>query len=108
MCLPGLRSDMLRCMEWLDPVLHLLALPRFGLATLFLASFISATLVPVASEPALYGLLRLNPEMFWSAIFVATAGNTLGGMLDWWMGWQAHDIVDKYAKSRWHTKALGW
>ena len=60
-------------MDWLDPILAMLALPRFGLTTLFIASFISATLLPVASEPALYGLLRLNPELFWSATIVATA-----------------------------------
>jgi membrane protein YqaA with SNARE-associated domain len=95
-------------MEWLDPILNVLALPRYGLVTLFIASFISATLLPVASEPALYGLLRLNPDLFWSAIVFATAGNTLGGMLDWWMGWQAHDIVDKYSQSKWHAKALDW
>ncbi|HTH77545.1 MAG TPA: YqaA family protein [Ramlibacter sp.] len=95
-------------MEWLQPILNLLTLPRYGLATLFIASFISATLLPVASEPALYGFLRLNPELMWSAILVATAGNTLGGVVDWWMGWEAHHIVDKYAKSKWHAKALAW
>ena len=95
-------------MDWLVPILNLLALPRYGLGALFVASFISATLLPVASEPALYGLLRLNPELFWSAILVATAGNTLGGVVDWWMGWQAHHIVDKYSTSKWHAKALGW
>ena len=95
-------------MEWLDPLIGWLSLPRFGLATLFIASFISATLLPVASEPALYGLLRLNPDLLWSAIFVATLGNTLGGVLDWWMGYGAHRVVDKYAHSRWHMKATYW
>ncbi len=95
-------------MEWFEPVLDLMALPRFGLTTLFVASFISATLLPVASEPALYGLLRLNPDLFWSAIFVATAGNTLGGILDWWMGYGAHRVLDKYAHSKWHLKAIDW
>ncbi len=95
-------------MEWLDPVLNWLALPRFGLTTLFIASFISATLLPVASEPALYGLLRLNPDLVWSAIAVATAGNTLGGVLDWWMGYGAHQVIDKYQHSRWHSKAIDW
>jgi len=98
----------LRPMEWLDPILNWLALPRFGLTTLFIASFISATLLPVASEPALYGMLRLNPELFWSAIVVATIGNTLGGVVDWWMGYGAHRAVDKYSHSRWHAKALDW
>jgi membrane protein YqaA with SNARE-associated domain len=94
--------------DWLAPLLALLALPRFGLSTLFVAAFISATLLPVGSEPVLYGLLRLNPDMFWSAIFVATAGNTLGGMLDWWMGYGAHEVVDKYSHSKHHVKALDW
>ncbi len=94
--------------QWLDPILTLLALPRFGLTTLFIASFISATLLPVGSEPALYGLLRLNPDLFWSAIFVATAGNTLGGALDWWFGYGAHQVVDKYGHSKSHTKAIEW
>ena len=95
-------------MDWLEPILALLALPRFGLTTLFLAAFISATLLPVGSEPVLFGLLHLNPELFWSAIFVATAGNTLGGAVDWWMGWGAHQVVDKYRHSRSHVKAIEW
>ena len=95
-------------MEWFDPLLNWLALPRFGLAALFIVSFISATLLPVASEPALYGLLRLNPELLWSAIFVATAGNTLGGVLDWWIGYGAHQVIDKYEHSKWHVKAIDW
>ncbi len=94
--------------DWLVAFLAVLALPRFGLSTLFAAAFISATLLPVASEPALFGLLRLNPDLFWSAIFVATVGNTLGGVVDWWMGYAAHQVVDKYHHSRSHLKAIEW
>jgi membrane protein YqaA with SNARE-associated domain len=94
--------------DWIDPLLALLALPRYGLTTLFLAAFISATLLPVGSEPILFGLLRLNPDIFWSAIVVATIGNTLGGALDWWMGYGAHQVVDKYHHSRSHVKAIKW
>jgi len=93
---------------WLDPLLALLALPEYGLSTLFVAAFVSATLLPIGSEPALFGLLKLNPELFWSAIAVATAGNTLGGMLDWWLGYEARHVVDKYSHSRHHMKALGF
>ena len=95
-------------MTWLEPILALLALPRYGLSTLFVAAFISATLLPVGSEPALVGLLMLNPELFWSAVFVATAGNTLGGAVDWWMGYGAHQVVDKYGHSKSHLKAIEW
>lgn len=93
---------------WLDPLLAVLALPEYGLSTLFLAAFVSATLLPVGSEPALFGLLKLNPELFWPAVFVATAGNTLGGMVDWWMGYGAHQVVDKYHHSKSHVKAIEW
>jgi membrane protein YqaA with SNARE-associated domain len=91
---------------WMETLFALLALPQFGLSTLFLAAFISATLLPVGSEPALFGLLKLNPDLYWSAILVATAGNTLGGMLDWWMGYGAHKVADKYSHSHAHLKAL--
>ena len=86
----------------------LLALPQYGLSTLFVVSFVSATLLPLGSEPALFGLLKLNPEIFWPAIAVATAGNTLGGMVTWWMGYGAHRMTDKYAHSSHHLRVLGW
>ena len=93
---------------WLETLFALLALPQYGLSTLFVAAFISATLLPIGSEPALFGLLKLNPDLFWSAVLVATAGNTLGGMVDWWLGYGAHAAVDKYKHSRTHLKALAF
>ena len=40
---------------------------------------------------------------------MATAGNTLGGAIDWWMGYGAHQVVDKYAPlASSHVKALEW
>ena len=93
---------------WIEHLLTLLALPKFGLSTVFVVSFISATLLPLGSEPVVFGLVKLNPEMFWPAIFVATAGNTLGGAVDWWMGYGAHKVADKYGHSNHHTRALNW
>ncbi len=85
-----------------------LALPQFGLSTLFVVAFVSATLLPLGSEPALFGLLKLNPELFWPAVLVATAGNTLGGALTWWMGYGAHKVADKYSHSSHHLRAIAW
>src|SRR6478672_10642038 len=85
---------------WMSTLMGWMALPQYGLSTLFMVSFISATLLPLGSEPALFGLLKLNPDLFWQAVFVATAGNTLGGMLDWWLGYQAHQVADKWKRSR--------
>lgn len=91
---------------WMESLLVLLALPRYGLSTLFVVAFVSATLVPLGSEPALFGLVKLNPGLLWSALAVATVGNTLGGVVDWWLGHAARTITDRYAGSHAHVKAL--
>ena len=93
---------------WIDPLLTLLALPRFGLSTVFLVSFISATLLPIGSEAAVFGLVKINPALFWPAIVVATIGNTLGGAVSWAMGYGAHQMVDRYGHSATHLRALRW
>lgn len=93
---------------WLEFLLNLLALPQYGLSTVFVISFVSATLLPLGSEPALFALVKLNPSLFWPAILVATAGNTLGGALDWWLGYGAHRVVDRYGHSPSHVRALAW
>ena len=93
---------------WLEQLLVLLALPQYGLSTVFVVSFISATLLPLGSEPAVFGLVTLNPHLFWPAILVATAGNALGGALTWAMGLASHQVVDRFQHSRHHLKALDW
>lgn len=57
-----------------------------SLWSLFLGSFIAATLVPVSSEVMLFAVLKLHPELLWPALTVATAGNSLGGMVSYGMG----------------------
>lgn len=93
---------------WLEQLLVLLALPKFGLSTVFVVSFISATLLPLGSEPVVFGLVELNPQLFWPAIGVATVGNALGGAVTWAMGLASHKVVDKYGHSRHHLRALEW
>ena len=92
----------------MQSVLAALALPEYGLSTVFVVSLVSATLLPMGSEPAVFGLVKLNPDLFWPAIGVATAGNTLGGMLSWWMGWGAHRMLDRWQGSPQHLRALAW
>lgn len=93
---------------WISSLLAALALPEFGLSTVFVIAFVSATLLPMGSEPAVFGLVKLNPDLFWPAIAVATIGNTLGGAVSWWMGWGTHRMVDRYRHSSTHVRALGW
>ena len=94
--------------DWINHLLALLALPQYSFGTVFLVSFISATLLPLGSEPVVFGLIQLNPESFWQVIFLATAGNTLGGAVDWWMGYGAHQVANKYSHSKLHMKVLDW
>lgn len=93
---------------WIPTLLKLLALPEYSLGTVFVVSFISATLLPMGSEPLVFGLVQLNPALFWPVVLVATVGNTLGGAVSWWMGYGAHRVADRYGHSAHHLRALEW
>ncbi len=86
-----------------------LALPQVGLLTVFMVSLLSATLLPMASMPAVYGLIKLNPELFWPALIVATAGNTAGGAISYWMGLGAEKAFERLAhRTPTQLRALAW
>ena len=93
---------------WLQTLLAALALPKFGLSTVFVVALVSATLLPLGSEPAVFGLVKLNPDMFWPAVLVATAGNTLGGAVTWWMGYGAERAYEQLAHHHPDNRALRW
>ncbi|HEY9459189.1 MAG TPA: DedA family protein, partial [Paralcaligenes sp.] len=56
-----------------DWFLLTLALPKVGLSAVFVVSLLSATLLPLGSEPAVFGFVKLAPHMFWPAVLVAAA-----------------------------------
>jgi membrane protein YqaA with SNARE-associated domain len=87
--------------KWL---LSVLAVPDVGLTSVFFISVLSATLLPLGSEPAVFAVIKANPALFWPAIVVATIGNTLGGIIDYWMGYEAKQALGKERESRW----FGW
>ncbi len=84
--------------HWL---LTFFAVPEIGLSSVFLVSFISATLVPLGSEPVVFAVIKANPSIFWAVIFVATVGNTLGGALNYAMGYSAKVIFVKERDTVW-------
>jgi len=94
--------------DWINHLLQLLALPQYSLSAVFVVAFISATLIPLGSEPVVFGLIQLQPDAFWPVVLVATAGNTLGGAVDWWMGYGAHRVAGQYTHSSVHVRALTW
>jgi membrane protein YqaA with SNARE-associated domain len=80
-------------------LLSVLALPKVGLSAIFIISLVSATLLPLGSEPAVFAFVKAAPDMFWPAILVATAGNTLGGIISYGMGLGAEKTYE-----RWHRR----
>lgn len=57
-----------------------------SLVSLFAATFVAATLIPLSSELVLFAVLKAHPDMAWAAIAVATLGNTLGGLTTYALG----------------------
>ena len=93
---------------WILQLLTALALPQYGLVTVFVVSVISATLLPMGSEFAVIGLVKLSPDLFWPAVAVATVGNTIGGAISWWMGYGAEALYERIEHKRLRLRALSW
>jgi membrane protein YqaA with SNARE-associated domain len=74
--------------------------PEHGLAGLFAASFIASTVLPLSSEAALFGFLRLYPDQFAAALALATLGNTLGGMTSYAIGRMLPARIEKKLNPR--------
>ncbi len=90
--------------SWVQSLVAWFALPSHGLSTVFVVSFVSATLLPLGSEPAVFGYAKLNPEQFWLVVAVATVGNTLGGAVDYWLGRGAKRAIARHRE----THYLKW
>jgi membrane protein YqaA with SNARE-associated domain len=87
-------------------LLSVLAMPQIGLGSVFIISTISATLIPLGSEPTVFAVIKANRDLFWAAIGVATLGNTLGGAINYWMGYGAKQTFAKERESRWFVWLL--
>jgi membrane protein YqaA with SNARE-associated domain len=95
-------------MNALAAALAWLALPSVGLPGVFVLALLSATLLPMGSEPAVAALVLARPELFWPAVMVATLGNTLGGGVSWWMGRGAGRLASQWQARSAHARALVW
>ena len=94
------RAQCGRMDHWFAGVVAWLSLPQYGLLTLFVVALVSATLLPLGSEPALAGLVLLNPSLIWWAILVATLGNTIGGAISWATGYGAERAYESLAHKK--------
>jgi membrane protein YqaA with SNARE-associated domain len=82
----------------------------YSLWGLFLASFLAATVVPFSSE-ALLSFLIINGTNAYAAVLVATAGNWLGGMSSFAIGYLGKwEWIEKYLRikretiEKWHDR----
>ncbi len=73
-------------------------LTELGYLGLFIAAFLAATVVPFSSEVVFTALVYngLDP---WRAVFVATAGNWLGGLTCYYLGHMGKiEWIEKYLR----------
>jgi membrane protein YqaA with SNARE-associated domain len=77
---------------------------------LFVTAMLAATVLPGASEVVLLGLVVKGLDL-WTLWAVATAGNVLGSIVNWWLG----RIALRFADRRWFPvkpaaldRAQGW
>lgn len=69
-----------------------------GYVGLFIISFLAASLIPLSSELFVLGLPALGYNVWWVAV-VATAGNFLGALLNYFVGKKGTDLVlGRYVK----------
>ena len=87
--------------HWL---LGYLAIPEIGLTSVFIVTFVSATLLPMGSEPVVFAVVAADDSLFWQVMVVATIGNTLGGALNYWIGLGARETFARERETRW----FGW
>ena len=64
---------------------------------LFFAAFGAATLLPLQSEALLVGLMLSDQYWLWLLLTVATLGNVLGSLVNWWLGRR----VERFRERRW-------
>lgn len=70
---------------------------EIGYVGLFLSAFFAATIIPVASEAFLIGMLAYHYDPI-ACLIVASTGNTLGAILNYYIGYLAKPIWLKKIK----------
>ena len=75
-----------------------------SLFSLFISSFLSATLLPGNSEIVLVAMLLSGVSQPWLLVLIATMGNSAGGVTNVILG----RLFPLRETSRWREKTTGW
>tara|TARA_B110001452_G_C15152761_1_gene401175 strand:+ start:624 stop:1037 length:414 start_codon:yes stop_codon:yes gene_type:complete len=65
--------------------------------SLFVVSFLSATIFPASSELTLIGLISMNTYNTFSLLSAASLGNIMGSALNWFLGF----YILRYINKKW-------
>jgi membrane protein YqaA with SNARE-associated domain len=80
----------------------------YGPAGLLVICFISATIVPLASEAAVFGALEMGMRPG-EVLLYASIGNCAAVAFNYWLGRLGSEAAHRKAlESEWATKALGY
>jgi membrane protein YqaA with SNARE-associated domain len=84
---------------------------------LFISALGAATILPFSSEATLLIMLNQSLNIYWLWLF-ATLGNTIGAMINWWLGRYMLNYQDKkwfpvsqqgiYRSQKWFQKYGVW
>jgi len=79
----------------------------WGFFGLFCGTFLSATLLPFPSEALVIGMYTLQPQ-FWLILSLATLGNFLGGLTNYYIGLKSNSEKLKKRFKLDETKIAKW
>lgn len=74
-----------------------------GLWGLFISAFVSATILPGSSEVVMAALVTAYPALAWQAFGVATAGNVLGCLLTFGMGYAGREGYERFQRVKFNV-----
>ncbi len=91
-----------------------MGLLNFGILGLFIGSFLSATILPFPSEAILIGIYKAGYPVL-PCLFVATVGNLLGGLTNYYIGYKGHSkkLIKKFKLNqekldKWEVRLSKW
>lgn len=91
-------------LDWLRAIstwIQTWATPEMGLWGVFGSALLSATVLPGSSEIVLMALITAYPEQAWPGFWAALAGNLLGALLTYAMGWAGREGFERFQRMRW-------
>jgi membrane protein YqaA with SNARE-associated domain len=74
------------------------ATPEMGLWGVFASALLSATVLPGSSELVLIALITAYPGQAWPGFWAALAGNVIGALLTYGMGWAGREGFERFQR----------